>query len=81
MNKINKMKLSVNFLLQIITQFNCKFFIKKNEILLIFVSYLNFVLFSFTKRERVKEMIRLLTEEPEANCSHERGHKFPFLAS
>ena len=41
----------------------------------------NIDLFSFTKRERVKELIRLLTEEPEVNCSHERGHKFPFLAS
>ena len=80
MNKINKMKLSVNFQLQIIIQFNCKFLVKKGK-LIIFVSYLNFVLFSFTKRERVKELIRLLTEEPEADCSHERGHKFPFLAS
>ncbi len=80
MNKINKMKLSVNFQLQIIIQFNCKFLVKKGK-LIIFVSYFNFVLFSFTKRERVKELIRLLTEEPEADCSHERGHKFPFLAS
>ena len=74
------MKLSVNFQLQIIIQFNCKFLVKKGK-LIIFVSYFNFVLFSFTKRVSVKELIRLLTEEPEADCSHERGHKFPFLAS
>ena len=40
-----------------------------------------FFINSFTNEERINELIELLIEMPPENCTHDRGHKYPFLAS
>ena len=43
-------------------------------------SDLNIIFYSFNEK-RCYELIEYLTEMPPQDCTHDRGHKFPFLAN